>query len=236
MNLGAVTQQRVTSISDQGLMHSAAPFFGTSLRLSAREEVAYGSPVRLSGHSAPGDYRVLCDGGKVGKLLRYKTIADRVEIRVEGDCNHHSMSPHTRRNQKPGGRFPSFPADKDTSVETFPEHETRPPAGVIIVAASRRSRPRVPSSAPNPPLTRRPRPGERGLPSSPEDIMPEPRVPERDMRGYGGHERRGDSVIYPPTGEVMGELVTPSTEFLAALKVEGFQIVRRANHGPLVRP
>jgi len=67
----------------------------------------------------------------VGKSL-CTTAADRVEIRAEGGCNHHSMSPHTRRNQKPGGRFPSFPADKDASVATFLAHETRPPAGAII--------------------------------------------------------------------------------------------------------
>jgi len=117
-------------VLDQGTQ-PAVPLCDASESHTRKEVVRYGSPVRLSGHSAPGDYRVLCDGGKVGKRLR-TTAADRVEIRAEGGCNHHSMSPHTRRNQKPGGRFPSFPADKDASVATFLAHETRPPAGAII--------------------------------------------------------------------------------------------------------
>ena len=47
------------------------------------------------------------------------------------------------------------------------------------------------------------------------------------MRGYGGHERRGDSVIYPPTGEVMGWLHPRAEHLRRALLANGFRVERR---------
>jgi hypothetical protein len=140
-------------VLDQGTQ-PAVPLCGASESHTRKEVVHYGSPVRLSGHAAPGDYRVLCrevpvepdcvamqtrpvadgPGGIIfiEPCAPHRMAANLSEFRAEGGCNHHSMSPHTRRNQKPGGRFPSFPADKDASVATFLAHETRPPAGAII--------------------------------------------------------------------------------------------------------
>jgi len=86
----------------------------------------YIDPTKV-GSRNPG-YCFLCAGWRRCGV----TTKGLIIMEILPGSNHHSMSPHTRRNQKPGGRFPSFPADKDASVATFLAHETRPPAGAII--------------------------------------------------------------------------------------------------------